>query len=494
MKVFVGGIMMEANSFNPVLADCDTFRRRLWVEGEQLEKLRPATLEISGIYEYFDTLPDAEVVPGFFAMAESSGPMMEGEFVKLVEHLLKSLKNAGQVDGVLLVLHGAMQGQAVDDCEGYILKHVREIVGEDVPIVSSFDLHACMTREMMQCLDGLAGYLTMPHSDNKITGYRAAGVLANLLRTGAKPAKLLKRLPLIMPIHNTNSAKGPMVRVLERFGQLLAAPGVLSAGIFVTQPWLDTPQLGCEVCVFFEDEAMRDVFQAQAEEVLSLIWNNRDEFYPDIPDAARAIELCKGMEKPACLVDLGDSVPAGSTGDSTAVLRALLDANPDETYCVVLKDPDTVQKACEIGEGGRGSFMIGGSDREGFNCRVAADCRVVAVNTELFKCLGPLFAGTVVNSGTRALLKTGSIYIIACEHACTSADQNMLITMGLDPRQIGVNVQKASNSFKDTYKDVIRSHIYAQTPGYSDPSLTRLPFKRVTRPIYPLDDIKNLYS
>jgi len=489
MRVYIGGILMEANSFNPDKSGCETFMRHVWLKGTQIESLCATAVEISGFYAYLNTIPDVEIIPGFFAFAESSGPIKASEFEKLTGYLFDSLKSSGKVDAVLLSLHGAMQSEIVDDCDGYILEQVRKIVGEDVAIVSSLDLHACMTEKMVMNLDGFAGYLTMPHSDTKETGYRAAQVLKNLSARDKKPCKLLKRIPLVMPLQNSNSSQGPIKCVIEKCKQILSMPGVLSASLFLTQPWLDTPYLGCEMCIFFDDEAMRSLYDDAAQGVLDLIWENRNEFYPAILDIDRAIQKCKVMGKPVCLVDLGDSVPGGSTGDSTVALRSLVQADLDINSCIFLKDPETVHKALQVGMGGLGKFNIGGSDKEGFNCRVDLEARVISINTKPFENLGPLYKGLIVNPGIRVLLRVGNIHIIACENACTTYDRNMMLTMGIDPRQIEIIVQKASNSFKITFEGVMGSYLYAQTPGYTDPILTRLPFTRITRPIYPFDEM-----
>jgi len=347
-----------------------------------------------------------------------------------------------------------------------------------------------MTPKMMECLDGIAGYLTMPHTDMRRTGQRAAECLLSILGKGEKPRKLHRRLPFLAPVENSDSDKEPMLSILARLEELLASPGVSSAALFLAQPWLDTPEHGCHMCIFYDDDARREEFVAALDEILDMLWAARKQLLPDYPDVDTALKLCKDRETPICLVDLGDAVPAGGAGDSTVVLRAMLRAMPDVPAVVVLKDPDTVRAAVQVGEGGWGSFNIGASDEEGYNQRVKVEAQVIRINPEPYRSLGPVAEGLMINFGVRALLKAESIYIIACEYADRSYDRNMLISMGLEPEKMGIIMQKASHSFKSTYKDVMRSYVYAQTPGFSDGIHTRMPFKRITRPMYPFDEME----
>ena len=491
LKIFVSGIHMEANSFSPIQATLDAFDQFI---GEEIETLRGTELEVGGFYEYLDRCSDVEVIPGYYSSTVPAGPAKDEDFKYMAECIFGNLKKAGKVDGVLLSLHGAMASDKVFDCEGYILENVRKIVGEDVPICASLDFHTLLTQQMMDGLDGMAGYLTYPHVDRADTGFRAAQCLLRLIHDGTdrkKIKKIYKNIPLIMPCENSNTFDSPMVYALNRYKELLAAEGVLSAGMFMTQPWLDAPDLGFQVAVFFENEKKRAEFEERANEIISYVWDNREKFYTDMPGIPEALEIAKGMEKPMCFVDFGDVPNAGSTGDGVAVLKVFLDAKLDFKSCVIVADKESVKKAVELGVGAKGEFMIGGFGRPGdFNERIAVEAEVLKLNPETYVSLGPAGKGIVINAGMRALLCSGKVYIILCEKVCISHDSNMLISMGIDPCEMGIISMRATHSFISTYGDIIKSWLYVDTPGYSTRNHKTLSYKYCRRPIYPLDNFE----
>lgn len=491
-RIFVGGIHMEANSFNPVLATTETFTTRL--EGRRMETMRGTSLELGGVYDCFDAAADVTMLPGYFAQACTSGPVRGSDFAFLCEKLFAALGDAGQVDGVLLVLHGAMQSELVDDCEGYLLKTVRGMVGKDVPICASLDLHALMTAEMMENLDGLAGYFTYPHVDHFETGRRAAQILLHLLRTGTKPYKLCKRIPMIMSCENSNTIDSPMAPAMERVKALLALPHVLSGAFFMTQPWLDSPGLGCSLSVFTDTPEAREAADAELTSILRYIWDNRELFYPPMPDIREALVRIQTMQKPALLVDYGDVPNAGGSGDGTVVLQALLESNRSGPAVVVVADAQSTDQAVAAGVGSTADFMIGGFGKPGeFNARIPVTAQVLRLNAEPFVHLGPAQKGFVNRPGMRALLRAGNVYIILCRQVSFSHDQNMLLTMGLNPRDMEVIAMRATHSFMSCYADVMGSWLYVDTPGYSTRNLKSLPFAHCERPIYPLDAITEFH-
>lgn len=488
MKIFLGGLHMEANSFTPVPATRETFTT--WLEGSQMESMRGTSLELGGVYARLDQEDDLTVIPGFFAQACSSGPVRAEDFMEMSGKFFDAARRAGPVDGVLLVLHGAMQSETVDDCEGYLLSGIRDIFGPDVPVCASFDLHALMTEEMLEALDGCAGYHTYPHTDHYETGWRAAEHLLQLMNGGQRPRKFLRRIPLIMSCENSNTIDSPIVPAMEQLQVILEREDVLSGSLFLTQPWLDSPDLGCSMVLFLREDA-GDGAEKLAGQILDYIWDNRRRFYPPMPDIRQALELCRDMPRPVCLVDFGDVPNAGSTGDGTAVLKALLEARLPYPSVVVVADGESARQAMEMGEGARGLFHVGGSDIPGaFNCRVPIQAEILKLTEEPFVHLGPAQKGFISRPGIRALLRRENVYIILCEHVCVSHDRNILLTMGLEPAEMGIIAMRATHSFMSCYAGVMGSWLYADTPGYSTRNLKSLPFRRCKRPIYPLDEFE----
>lgn len=496
MNVYLGGIHMESNSFCVIPATINTFKEDIWVEGKELESLRGSQVRLGGVYEYFDTQSDIEVIPGFYTQAQSSGKIKKEDFEHMTNQLFESLKNAGKIDGVLLDLHGSMESEAIQDCEGYIVEKTREIVGDQIPIVVALDLHACITEQMMRNIDGFAGYMTIPHTDQAKTGNRAARCLKSLMHNRITPRKFYTRVPVIMPLQNFffTDKNGPATWLLEKYNELILMPGVISAGLFVTQPWMDLPGLGCEVCVFFEDELLRSKYEAFADDMLRYIWDNRVLFSPEMPSLEEAIESVRGKERPCVIADYGDIPSAGSTGDSTVALRTLLKVKLDEPSCFAIVDSKTVERSIEVGEGNTGLFRIGGTDVQGcFNSRVEIEAKVIKIVPGKFPQLGPALKGELMNPGIRVWLQVGNINIVVCKLKCMCHDANTFITMGLNPADMGIIIIKMGFvSAQLCYKNIGRLFVFADSPGLSSSDLRSFPFKNVKRPVYPLDDLEGV--
>jgi microcystin degradation protein MlrC len=243
MKIYVGGISTETNSFSPINMDIEQFKKGFWLLGEDIRKVKSTTKETRGTLDYLDAQDDVEIAYGFVAHGVTSGPLKSSDYHFMSDLLIQTLEDAMPVDGVVLNMHGAMQSEDCFDCEGNIFVRIRKIVGSNVPIVSSFDLHACITPEMVSSLDGIASFRTYPHTDHADAGFRAAEACVHLAREKIQPGKLLFSLPMIMPVENCNTGEGPIVPIMAMTDRLLADQDVFSGSLNLTQPWLDVPDL-----------------------------------------------------------------------------------------------------------------------------------------------------------------------------------------------------------------------------------------------------------
>ena len=232
MRIYVGAISTETNTFSPVLMDIAQFKKAFWFIG----KGKTTSKETRGVYDYLETQEDVEIVPGFVAHGVTAGSVKEDDFHAMQELLLQTLRDAMPVDGVVLNMHRAMQSEECFDCEGDTFVKVREIVGPDIPITSSFDLHACITEQMMSVLDGMARFQTYPHTDHHVSGYNAAKACVQLVREKLHPQKLYHALPLVMAVENCNTESGPTEPAIAMIKELLQHPDVLSGGLNLTQP------------------------------------------------------------------------------------------------------------------------------------------------------------------------------------------------------------------------------------------------------------------
>ncbi len=487
MRIFVCGISNETNTFSPILMDIAQFKKAIWLEGEDVYKVKSTSKETRGTLDYLEEQEDVEIVPGFVAHGVTAGPVKQEDYEYMRDRLIASLRNAMPVDGVVLNMHGAMQSEQCFDCEGEIFEKVREIVGADVPVTSSFDLHACITKQMMNNLDGMAAFQTYPHTDHARSGYDAAKACVELVRSKEKVSKIYLTIPLILAVENCNTESGPIVPAIDMTKKLLGVSDVLSGALCLTQPWLDVPDLGCQIAMFVKQGAENKIKEKMTE-ILTYIWENRKEFEVYVPGIDEALEQSVNCKTPVCISELGDIVSAGGASDSTVALAALLKRTDLRPACVTVMDRKTVAKAMGFGVGNIGEFEISGSLNHGYNAPVKITAEILFFNGDKVAPVGNTEKGMEFDMGMRVTLKTSDdLYIIVSEYPNYNHDKSMMTTMNVDPKDMRIIIQKTHQMFKEGYRDVMGDALYADTPGFTDRNIPRLPFKNVRRPIYPMD-------
>src|SRR6185312_6388432 len=248
-------LIQESNSFSPVRGDLALFRAGcLRYDEDSLRGLAGTRTELGGCIAAASR-HGVELVPTLAAWAASGGPMRQPDFEQLAEEFLARVRVAGRVDGVLLALHGAWVSEGQEDADGWLLAEVRRLVGADVPVVVTLDFHANITRRMVANADALVGFRTYPHVDMYETGERAMELLLELLRTGCRPRMVCRKAPMIVPPENMQTTDGPVAAVMREIVAAEADAGVLSASLFVVQPWLDVAELGATVVVVTRSDA-----------------------------------------------------------------------------------------------------------------------------------------------------------------------------------------------------------------------------------------------
>ena len=495
MKLFVGGIVQETNSFSPYPTDLGRFEQGYLLSGDAIpERLRGTNTEVGGFYTRFECeTPVVEIVPGLAAWAVAAGPLTSQTFRQLTDRLLDALRAAGTVDGVLLALHGALVAEDEDDCEGALLQRVREVVGPSSPIVCTLDYHAVVTDRMLDNTDMLVGYRTYPHVDMAATGERAAEVLLRLIREKPKFKQILERIPMILPVDNTETGRPPMREVIERLDHWESQPGVIGASLFCTHPWLDLPDHGVALLVYAAPDR-REAIRREMDETAAAVWSRRAAFFTHAPDIQTFLRGLGRYEKPVIAIDSGDVTSAGAAGDSTVVLWGLRGMDRPPRTILSIVDPAAVEEAFAAGEGAVLDFTVGG--RPGSSAHAAfglrACVRRLANEPIEVKGAGAAFAGIRLDMGRRALLESEpNIYLLVTEFASLMHDPEVLRSMGVDPAQFDLIVQKTHKLFRPAYAGIARTIVTIDTPGDTDRNVERLPFTKLKRPIYPLDEVEN---
>ncbi len=485
-RIAVAELAQETDSFSPLRADLSEFEGYGLYHGAEIRERMRGAGPIGGLFDVAESQGrDVEWVPIVRAWAGAGGTITDATFQSLLAELLTGLRNAGAVDAVFLALHGAAAAESEDDIEGAVLEAVRDVVGPDTPIVVPFDHHANITRRMVRNADLLIGHETQPH-DTVATGRKTARLLFQMLESGVRPAVAWQKIPLITPQDQFLTIAGPMKRWFDRARELERLPGVLDVSPYPMQPWLDVAEGGWSVVV----HTMGDGALARrlAAEMSELAWDMRDEFWRServaVEDAVRlAIDAPRGL---VILSDTGDSVYGGAPGDNTCLLRELLNQRPTCLALVPVVDHQAVEAAHAAGVAAAVTLDIGGRNDCEFSSPVSVTARVAALSEGVTVDIADR---GVCRIGRTALLECGGVRIVVMSERSFAVNHPTLYWhLGIDVAEAKMVVVKTASNFQFFAKwrsELIR----VDTPGTTQSNLRAFRWRRLPRPIAPLDDL-----
>lgn len=486
-RIALGALLFEGNTLSPVVTERQDFASKYLVSGDAIPAALAGTnTEIGGALEIFGPA-GVEVVPLIATHGGAGGRVSARCYVGLRDELLERLRAAGKVDGVYLALHGSFIAQGLDDVEGEILEATRAIVGDGVPIAVSCDLHAHVTPAMLRHACILVGYREYPHDDTRETGARVAGLLLRTLSGQIKPITRLCRAPMILPAQRQRTkGNGPMQEIVAIARGREDDGTVLASSYFCVQPWLDIPGTGVTgVAVADGDPARAD---RVAREIAGAFWRKRHAFLvpTETPDAAirRGLAIPGG---PIVLADAADCVGGGAAGDSAVVLGALLAHAPGQPAAIHIVDAETAALAIKAGVGATIRASLGhriGKDA----APVEADMRVERVEREArFRYTGGLMGGVEASLGATALLSIGPIRIVCSSLSAYEYADEQFAALGIDTRKLKFVVVKNPMNYQQAYAGA-PAMIVLDTPGPTPSNLASVPWQRLSRPCFPVDD------
>jgi microcystin degradation protein MlrC len=462
IRIVAGGIVHETNSFTPVPTRYEDFRLERGVDRYRDDAGGSAQLD--GI----------EVVPTFVAGAGPGGLVQRAAYERLKAELLAELGAALPADGLLLDLHGAMEVEGIGDGETDLVGAVRDLVGDDMLIAVSLDLHGNISPAVVAAADILTAYRTAPHRDDAATRQRALVLLAEALARGQRPAPAMVKLPLLLPGEAAVTDVEPARSLYARVPALAQEPGMLDASILIGCAWTDSPFATVSAIAVAETDAA--LAQRQASRLATLVWERRAEFGYAVAaldvDAAVAAAL-RSPERPVYISDSGDNVTAGAPGDGALLAAALLAAGAQGALVAGVCDPPALAACVAAGVGATLPLSIGATLDPRGGPALVRDAEVEHVIDPT----GPEATAVVRIAGVRIIL-TGD------RRAFTERAQ--IRAAGLDPDAQRIIVVKLGYLFPDLAAHA-RQAIMALSTGATTLRLDTLPYRRLPRPIYPLD-------
>jgi microcystin degradation protein MlrC len=480
-RIAVGGFLHETNTFAPTKAIYDDFVHGggwpAMAQGAKLlEKMRNINVGMAGFVPAAEA-EGWELVPTIWCAASPSAHVTKDAYERVAEVIVEGIKAAGSIDAVYLDLHGAMVTEHLDDGEGEILARVRKVIGKDLPLVVSLDLHANVTPQMVEHADALIAYRTYPHVDMADTGRAAAKHLALLLRTGQRLAKAFRQLPFLIPISWQCTNDQPTKGIYQKLAAL-GSDAVPTLSFAPGFPAADFPDCGATVFAYGRTQAEAD---AAADNIAALIESHESDFdgriYTPDEGVRHAMGLAKHASKPIVIADTQDNPGAGGDSDTTGMLRALVRNNASKAAIGVIVDPESAKAAHVAGLGATIRLALGGKSgipgdapfEETFVVEQLSDGRFIAP--------GPYFGGSKMNLGPSACLRIGEVRVVVGSRKAQLADQSMYRYVGIEPTEQAI--LKSSVHFRADFEPIAEKLIICAAPGAMPADTAALPWTRL---------------
>lgn len=486
-RIAVGGFQHETNTFAPLPATWPEFEAaRTWPGYTEGAAIFPTFKGLNlGISGFIDAASDWDLVPLLWCEAAPSGTVAQSAFDRITGRLCEMLAEAGQLDGVYLDLHGAMVTDDFPDGEAEILGRVRKIVGPDMPVACSLDLHGNLSRTFFERASCVTVYRTYPHVDFAETGARAARLMALQLERGRPFKRAWRQLDYIIPITQQSTMREPGRRLYAMLPEL-EAPGVDSVDFAMGFPPADVPDNGATVYAYGTDQA---AVEAAAAAMLSALEGAEDEFHNPLvpaPEAVRqAIALAETAKCPVVIADPQDNPGAGGPGDSTGLLRALLDENAQGAALAMFWDPDTAAQAHQAGEGAEIAVSLGGRFADIGGPAIETRAVVERLGDGVVHFTGPMFGGSIGQLGPMVCLKIvhdqADVRVVVASNRAQNADLECFRALGIEPTEQKILGVKSAVHFLAAYDPIAEIVIFADAPGANPCQMEKLPFTRLRK-------------
>ena len=482
-RIAHAGFLHETNTFAPQKATWEDFLRAesfpgLTIGEDILTAMPGKNISTAGFIMEAQAMGH-DLAPIAWCTAVPSAHVTEHAFEKFADMVLTGLAEAMPFDAVYLDLHGAMVCEHLEDGEGELLIRVRDLLGTDIPLVASLDLHSNTTRAMADNCDGLIAYRTYPHVDMADTGRRAARYLDTLLADpGQLPAKAHRALPFLMPLTGQCTMVEPALGAYARLVALEAEPGVRSVSFTPGFPPADIWDCGPVVVAYGDDQEIAD---RVADTLCAAIMAQEAAYQVArlTPGAAVAQAIASNAHKPYVLADVQDNCGAGATSDTTGLLRALVEQGADGAVLGILVDGEVAAQAHAAGQGAEIDVSLGGKLFTTGDPPFKGRFKVVALGNGQFTCTGPFYSGATPNLGPTALLRIGGVSVVVATGRMQAADKEIFRHLGCEPVAQKILGLKSSVHFRADFTDIAEKILVVEAPGASIDRPETLPYQNL---------------
>jgi len=487
VRIAIGEFAHETNTFCPGVTGIEDFKLRNWSVGSEIfRRYRGVRNDLGGMIDAAERIGGIELVPLLATVTQPSATVARSAYDEIRDTMFAQIKAAGQLDAICLAMHGAGTVEGMEDLEGTFLGELRELVGNEIPVVLSLDLHGNTTEAMLRHSNALFYCHEYPHIDTFDAGVQNLETAVKIINGEVRPLKYLIKLPVAVPPATTFEGPGKVIN--DRCYEWMKEPGVLDCSFTHGFPHTDVSVICTSVLVITDnDEALA---KRVAEDVAELILATLDDFLSPLPGAEEALKQALATTaQPVIVAEVSDNPGGGAPGSGTHLLRAMLAANEPKTCFGFVWDPETAKQAHAAGVGAKIKVKIGGFTDALHGAPIETEAYVKVLSDGQFILKNPMGAGRLVNLGLMVRFVIGNVDVLVGSRREQTLDDGTFELHGIDVRKMRVVGIKSQQHFRGGFKHIAGTIIRTDTPGLTTSNLWDLPFKKIQRPIWPLDQL-----
>lgn len=483
-KIFIAAFGAETNSFSPMMTTLSHFKENCLIRPTQNSNKNIANdghgefIRLAKAYDY-------EIVRGTFAYATPSGPLTQETYELLRNEIISQLEQALPVDFILLNLHGAMLAKGYDDCEGDFLEHIRQIAGNDIPVGGLLDPHAHLSERMIKNATSLVAYKEYPHTDFAESARKLFHITERAAKGDVKPEMTFFDC---QSLGSFPTPKPPMRPFVDLHLLGTANHNILDCSMIHSFPWGDSPDAGVKILVTTDnDKKLATDHAAMVGAEFKKIRQEATQKFTTVPDALRSINT--SLEKPVIIADSADNPGGGASGDATYLLHEILERKIGNAAFGIFWDSQAIDKIFSAGPGATLDISLGGkgSNFSGSPLNLTVD--VLGLLAEGTQSFGDGKDRRSLSIGKCAAVSVNDVDIIISNKRVQILSPDIFLQFGLEPSSYDLIVVKSSNHFQAAFKHISSNIIYVMAPGMMSMDFSSLPYRKIPRPIWPLDDI-----
>jgi len=487
MRIVLAGISHETNTYCQGLTTAGDFH---CLRGQKMLAAAGQETDVGGAVDQCTEL-GLTAVPLLFAQAQPSGTIERDTFEEFATEIVAGIEADDSIDGIVLLLHGAGVAEGIDDIEGELAHRIRAVVGDELPIAASFDLHGNITERMCEAVNGVFACHQYPHVDLHVQSAAAVALVMKMVQEGRLARCCVVNAPLLLPTTTTFAGIGE--QMLANMQQIEASAEVVDVSWFHGFPYTDIKHVGSTVVVtWFEDDLAKDRALSLARDAARTVWDDREAFRPVSLSGSEAVAAAlkaaeDATDTPVVIHETSDNCGAGTPGDGTHLLRAMLDAGLGERACFgFIVDPVTAEQASKAGPGSTIEVNLGGRTDDLHGAPIVTQAYVKAVADGRVR-LTHMFRGMPLNLGVLVRLVIDGIDVGVGSRRSQTFDCEPFLAVGIDVLRYDVVALKSSSHFRACFQPLAHAIVTADTPGLSTHDISVFPRQATARALWPLD-------